>query len=86
MAKYELLIKPTAVKEIDGIGDKKNRQRVVRRILTLAEDPRPKGCDKLTHQERYRVRQGSHRIIYAVDDTQQTVLIVKVGHRKEVYR
>ena len=86
MAKYELLIKPSAVKEIDGIGDKKNRQRVVRRILALAEDPRPKGCDKLTRQERYRVRQGAYRIIYAVDDAQQTVLIVKVGHRKEVYR
>ena len=86
MAKYELLIKPSAVKEIDGIGDKKNRRRVVQRILALAEDPRPKGCDKLTRQERYRVRQGPYRIIYAVDDTQQTILIVKVGHRKEVYR
>ena len=86
MAKYELLIKPSAVKEIDGIGDKKNRRRVVQRILALAEDPRPKGCDKLTRQERYRVRQGPYRIIYAVDDTQQTVLVVKVGHRKEVYR
>ncbi|MCH7520989.1 MAG: type II toxin-antitoxin system RelE/ParE family toxin [Candidatus Marinimicrobia bacterium] len=86
MAKYELLIKPSAVKEIDGIGDKTNRRRVVQRILALAEDPRPKGCDKLTRQERYRVRQGPYRIIYAVDDTQQTILIVKVGHRKEVYR
>ena len=86
MAKYELLIKPSAVKEIDGIGDKKNRRRVVQRILALAEDPRPKGCDKLTRQERYRVRQGPYCIIYAVDDTQQTILIVKVGHRKEVYR
>ena len=86
MAKYELLIKPSAVKEIDGIGDKKNRRRVVQRILALAEDPRPKGCDKLTRQERYRVRQGSYRFIYTVDDTQQTVLVVKVGHRKEVYR
>ena len=86
MAKYELLIKPSAVKDIDGIGDKKNRRRVVQRILALAEDPRPKGCDKLTRQERYRVRQGPYRIIDAVDDTQQTILIVKVGHRKEVYR
>ncbi|MCH7859632.1 MAG: type II toxin-antitoxin system RelE/ParE family toxin [Candidatus Marinimicrobia bacterium] len=86
MAKYELLIKPSAVKDIDGIGDKKNRRRVVQRILALAEDPRPKGCDKLTRQERYRVRQGSYRIIDAVDDTQQTILVVKVGHRKEVYR
>ncbi len=86
MARYELLIKPSAVKEIERIDGKKNRQRVVQRIQELAESPRPKGCEKLARQERYRLRQGSYRIVYAVDDDQRTVLIVKVGHRKDVYR
>lgn len=86
MAAYELFIKPSAVKEIERIDGKKVRQRVVRQIQTLAEDPRPKGCEKLTRQERYRLRQGSYRIVYAVDDEQHTILIMKVGHRKDVYR
>lgn len=86
MAKYELLIKPSAVKEIERIDGKKDRQRVVRPIQELAENPRPEGCEKLTRRERYRLRQGSYRIVYAVDDDQRTVLIVKVGHRKDVYR
>ena len=86
MAKYELLIKPSAVKEIKRIDGKKDRQRVVQRIQELAEDPRPEGCEKLALQERYRLRQGSYRIVYAVDDDQPAVLIVKVDHRKDVYR
>jgi len=86
VAKYELLIKPSAVKEIERIDGKKDRQRVVQRIQELAEDPRPKGCENLVRQERYRLRKGSYRIVYAVDDDQPAVLIVKVGYRKDVYR
>ncbi len=86
MAKYELLIKPSAVKEIERIDGKKVRLTVVQQIQALAEDPRPKGCEKLTHQGRYRLRQGSYRIVYAVNDDQRTVYIVKVGHRRDVYR
>ncbi len=86
MAGYELFIKPSAVKEIERIDGKKDRQKIVQRIQALAEDPRPKDCEKLTRQERYRLRQGSYRIVYAVNDDQSTVHIVKVGHRRDVYR
>ncbi|MHC4972306.1 MAG: type II toxin-antitoxin system RelE family toxin [Planctomycetota bacterium] len=86
MERYELLIKPSAVREIERIETKRERQRVVRRIGSLAEDPRPPGCEKLTGREQYRVRQGSHRVVYAVDDDARTVLVVKVGHRRDVYR
>ncbi|MHC5031980.1 MAG: type II toxin-antitoxin system RelE family toxin [Planctomycetota bacterium] len=86
MERYELLIKPSAVREIERIETKRERQRVVRRIGSLAEDPRPLGCEKLTGREQYRVRQGSHRVVYAVDDDARTVLVVKVGHRRDVYR
>jgi mRNA interferase RelE/StbE len=83
---YELLIKPSAVREIEQVPPKPDRRRLLERIETLSEEPRPHGCTKLSGREEYRVRQGSYRIIYAVDDDEQTVLIVKVGYRRDVYR
>ena len=87
MAGYRLLIKPSAGKEIEALGQKKDRQRIVGRIAALATEPRPTGCEKLAGVEgRYRIRQGQFRIVYAVDDGALTVEIVKVGHRRDVYR
>ncbi len=86
MGRYDLLIKPSAVKEIEGIERKKDRQKVVKRIQDLADDPRPPGCEKLAQQERYRVRQGWYRITYSVDNREKRVLVVKVGHRRDIYR
>ena len=87
MAKYKILIKPSATQEIESIRNKKDRQRIVRRIRILAESPRPPGCEKLSgYQNRYRIRQGVYRIVYAVEDAALVVYVVKVGHRKEVYR
>lgn len=87
MASYEVLIKASAVRELEAIGQKRGRQRVARRIAALGNDPRPPGCRKLSgSEERYRVRQGQHRIVYAVDDGERTVTVFKVGHRKDVYR
>jgi mRNA interferase RelE/StbE len=84
---YRLLIKPSAAKEIEALGQKKDRQRIVNRIAALASEPRPTGCEELAGAEgRYRIRQGEFRVVYAVDDATQTVEIVKVGHRREVYR
>ncbi len=86
MAEYRLLIKPSAVKEIDAIGSKRGRRRIIARIAAL-EEPRPLGCEKLAGSEsRYRVRQGNYRVVYAVDDAARVVEAVKVGHRREVYR
>ena len=87
MAGYKPLIKPSAGKEIEALGQKKDRQRVVNRIAALASEPRPTGCEKLAGAEgRYRIRQGQFRIVYAVDDASRTVEVVKIGHRREVYR
>jgi len=83
---YRILIKPSAVKELEPIPLKKDRQRVAAGIGELAAVPRPRGCEKLTAQERYRVRQGRYRIVYAVDDRERTVTVVKIGQRKDVYR
>ena len=87
MAGYRLFIKPSAAKEIEALGQKKDRQRIVSRIAALASDPRPIGSEKLGAVEgRYRIRQGQFRIVYAIDDGARAVEIVKVGHRREVYR
>lgn len=86
MARYEVLIKTSAAKEIEHIPTKKDRRRVVERIRSLGEEPRPHGCQKLSGQDRHRVRQGVYRIVYSVHDDRLVVQAVKVGHRKDVYR
>ncbi|MFT5141103.1 MAG: mRNA interferase RelE/StbE [Rhodothermales bacterium] len=86
MAQYKVLIKTSAAKEIKAISKKKDRQRIVRRIQQLGENPRPPGCQKLSGRERFRVRQGQYRIVYGIKDNDLIVYVVKVGHRKDVYR
>ena len=86
MAKYRILIKPSAVKEIEAISPKKDRLRIVGRIRKLADNPRPPGCEKLSGQEKYRIRQGRYRIVYSIEDQDLIVYVVKVGPRKDVYR
>jgi mRNA interferase RelE/StbE len=86
VAKYRILIKPSAVKEIEAISPKKDRQRIVGRITKLADNPRPPGCEKLSGQEKYRIRQGRYRIVYSIEDQDLIVYVVKIGHRKDVYR
>jgi mRNA interferase RelE/StbE len=86
VAKFNIRIKPSAVKELEAIPQKKDRQKIAARIQALADDPRPHGCQKLSGQERYRIRQGWYRIIYAIDDQQVTVFVIKIGHRKDIYR
>lgn len=85
MASYKLQIKPSAAKELETLP-KKDRQRVVARIQTLATDSRPQGCEKLSGQDLYRVRQGDYRILYTVNDAALLVVVYKIGHRRDVYR
>jgi len=85
MAKYKILIKESAVKELENIP-KKSLKQIIKRVQSLSDNPRPKGSQKLSAQERYRIRQGDYRIIYAIQDDQATVHIYKIGHRREVYR
>jgi mRNA interferase RelE/StbE len=84
--KYKVSIKRSAVKEIEAIPQKKERQRIIRRIGQLAEDPRPPGSKKLSGNDKYRVRQGTYRIVYSIEDNELIVVVVKVGHRIDVYR
>ena len=85
MASYKLLIKPSAAKELDAIP-LRYRKRIVARIRKLRFDPRPQGHEKLSGQEKYRLRQGDYRVLYSIDDGESSVVIVKIGHRRDVYR
>ena len=87
MVSYNLYIKPSAGKELEAVGSKPDRLRIIGKIRGLAEDPRPHGAEKLAgHDDRYRIRQGNYRVVYAIDDKAGSVTIYKVGHRKDIYR
>jgi mRNA interferase RelE/StbE len=87
VAVYELLIAPSAVKELDGLPRQKERRSVAARIRGLAADPRPPGSIKLSGEvDLYRVRQGPYRVLYEVDDRAHTVLVLRIAHRKDAYR
>ena len=85
MAGYSIFFKDSVRKDLDAIP-KKDLLRIIDRIGSLTENPRPLCCEKLSGQEKYRLRQGNYRIIYSIQDTKLTVWVVKVGHRREVYR
>jgi len=82
---YEIRIKRSAEKEIRAL-EKKPRRRVVRAIRALADDPRPPGCEKLTAEQAYRIRVGRYRVVYTIEDQVLVVVVVRVAHRREVYR
>ena len=85
MDAYKIFFKKSVEKDFESIP-KKDLKRILDRIKVLADDPRPTGCEKLTGQERYRVRQDGYRIVYSIQDNELTIWVVKVGHRKDVYR
>ena len=86
MASYSLRIKKSAIKDLEAIPTKADRRRIVKRIESLADNPRPRGVQKLSGKERYRIRQGRYRILYSIRDRELIVYIVRVGDRKSVYR
>ncbi len=84
MAASKVYFRASVEKDFASIP-RSDLKKILQRIKTLADNPRPPGCEKLTGQERYRVRQR-YRIVYSIHDDELTVWIVKVGHRKDRYR
>ena len=85
MAEYKIFFKKSVEKDFKIIP-KKDLKKILDRIETLSENPRPPGCEKLTGEQRYRLRQGRYRILYSIQDDELTVWVVKVGHRRDIYR
>ena len=84
-AEFKLFFKKSVWKDFRQIP-KKDLKKILKKIELLAHEPRPSGCEKLTATEKYRIRQGKYRIVYSVQDDELTVWVVKVGHRKDIYR
>jgi len=85
VASYKLLIKRSAAKELEGLPSKVRRQ-VVDRVAELGATPRPQDVEKLSGQEKYRIRRGAYPVLYSIDDAAQTVTLIKIRHRRDVYR
>ena len=85
MAKYKIEIKKSAVKELNNLPSN-DLKKIIQRIQNLADNPRPHDCKKLTGEEKYRIRSGDYRILYFIEDDIITIYVVKVGHRRDVYR
>lgn len=84
-ASYSLVVKKSAERELRAIP-KTDLRRITERLRGLRSKPRPPGCEKLSGQDHYRIRQGDYRTVYAIDDDARVVTLVKVGHRRDVYR
>ena len=85
MAAYKIYFKKSVEKDYKVIP-KKDLKRILEGIEALAEEPRPPGCEKLSGQQRYRLRQGRYRILYSIQDDELTVWVVKISHRRNIYR
>ena len=85
MANFEIRFKESVARDLRPLPNR-DIERILKRIHKLQKEPRPTDCEKLSTQERYRVRQGNYRIIYEVDNENQIVIVYKVGHRREVYK
>ena len=82
---YEITIKRRAVKALANLPNK-DYQKVRDTIRELAENPRPQGCLKLTGREGWRIRVGVYRVIYGISDQQKKVIVLDIGHRRDIYR
>jgi len=82
---YQILIKFSARRELEGL-DNATLQRVDKTILSLSKNPHPRGSKKLTGIPLYRVRVGTYRILYEVNVSNEQVIIVNIGHRRDIYR
>jgi mRNA interferase RelE/StbE len=85
MEQYKIFFKKSVEKDLIGIPSK-TIKKILEKIEALQNDPRPIGSEKLSGQERYRIRQGTYRIVYSIQDNELPIWVVTVGHRKEIYQ
>lgn len=83
---YSILLAPPAERQLKALAEA-TQKRIITRLKSLQRNPRPQGVKKLAGEGNlYRIRDGSYRIIYTIQDKELIVLVVKIGDRKEVYR
>lgn len=82
--RYTIIFDPGALREFDKLPDEA-KARLSKMIDSLADEPHPQGSTKMSSVDAYRIRAGEYRAVYAIKDKQLIILIVKVGHRRNVY-
>lgn len=85
MASYSVLVKKSVYKTLEVLP-KADIKRLTEAMVRLADDPHPPHSKKLTNDDRYRLRVGDYRILYIIENAVLVVLVIKVGHRRDVYR
>ena len=85
MARYEILFRKSAANDLRDLP-REDVSRILECFEALADNPRAPGCEKLSGQEKYRIRRGAYRIIYEIKDEALLIMVVKVGHRRDIYR
>ena len=85
MANYKIFIKPSAKKELKSL-QQNELNKIVEKIKNLSINPRPHGAEKLSDDDKYRVRQGNYRILYTIEDDKLIVIVIKIGHRRDIYK
>ena len=85
MGSFEVIFKQSVAKDLRNIPNK-DVARILKRIEALKVEPRPPGVEKLSGQEKYRIRQGVYRILYEIWNDELIVVVVNIGHRRDVYR
>jgi mRNA interferase RelE/StbE len=83
--RYKIEILRSAQKQLSKIQHQQQNQ-IIENIRQLSENPRPSGCKKLSARQAWRIRIGDYRVIYEINDERLLVLVITIGHRKEVYR
>ena len=82
---YKIELRRKAQHTLDKLP-KGDFNAVIEAVKGLADTPRPKGVEKIKSAGLWRIRQGDYRIVYSIDDGQKTVIILRIGHRREIYR
>jgi mRNA interferase RelE/StbE len=82
---YRIELRRLAQRGLDKLS-KRDFNAIIDAVKGLANTPRPKGVEKIKTAGLWRIRQGDYRIVYTIDDSQKTVIILRIGHRREIYR
>lgn len=85
MVNYKLVFKQSIAKDLRSIP-KQDIIKILSRIESLTINPTPTGSEKLSGQQRYRIRQGNYRILYEIENQLLCITVVKIGHRRDIYR
>ena len=82
---YKVELRRRVRQSLDRLPEK-NHQAVITALKSLEQEPRPRGVEKIRGTELWRIRKGDYRVIYYIDDREQTITVVRIRHRRDVYR